>query len=466
MKSGKLAQRLKRRESTSDKLDLYDHASQLQRRLDMLEKEFPQYIQKIQEYDDVFVNQSISTVARLNNIKALHSLTKIVVLKNYDWNTITAYQVKRIVSFVMERWADPEGKETWHTADHKKFLTMFVRWLKTGRRKYDKRYTEPEETRDISIKKVEKKLTREDLLTPEERKEIIDACGANLRDRALLSFHDEAGSRAGETLNMRVGNIEFLNNGGAVIHVNGKTGRRPIHVIKCVPDLAAWMNVHPKKRNKSAPYWLNTGTNQTYEHLTYAAARRVILRTVAKAIKIAKEEGRDSTLSNKRVFLTLMRHGEITRTSKWMPQQISKKRHGWTPNSNMLSTYEHLDQSDVGESVFTHYGLVSGENKEEDLEIPKTCSICKKLNSPNSEICNQCGKPLSLQAALEQEQKDENEKKQQSNKIEELENKLDQNLSKELSTKAALARHEIMIKQRDEQFKELLEKLNKKNQGL
>ena len=407
MKSNKVTQKLKRRVTTSDKLDLYGHSKQLQRRWDMLEKEFPQYMKKIQEYDDVFVSESMSTVARLNNVKAIHSLTKILVLKEYDWNTITEYQVKRLVTFIMERWADPEGKETWHTADHKKFLTMFVRWLKTGRRKFDKRYSEPEEIRNISIKRVEKKLTREDLLTSDERKELVDACGSNLRDRALISFHDEAGSRAGETLNMRIGSIEFLNNGGAIIHVNGKTGKRPIHVIKCVPDLASWMNVHPNNKDKSAPYWINMGTNQKSQHLTYAAARRIVLRTVQKAIKNARAKNLDSTLSNKRVFLTLMRHGEITRTSKWMPQQISKKRHGWTPQSNMLGTYEHLDQSDVGESVFNHYGIVPGQNEEEDLEIPKTCNICQKLNSPNSEICSQCGKPLSLKIALAQEEKSE-----------------------------------------------------------
>ena len=69
----------------------------------------------------------------------------------------------------MERWADPQGKETWHTTAHKKFLMQFVRWLKTGRRKYDKKHSEPDEIRDISIKRVPRRLSREELLTSEEK---------------------------------------------------------------------------------------------------------------------------------------------------------------------------------------------------------------------------------------------------------------------------------------------------------
>ena len=253
----------------------------------------------------------------------------------------------------------------------------------------------------------------------------MNACGENLRDKALISLHDEAGSRAGETLNLRIGHIEFLDNGGAVINVNGKTGKRPIHVIKSVPDLAAWMNAHPKKRNKNAPFWYNSGTYQKCEHLTYAAARRMMLRTVKKAIKIAKEERRDTTLSSKRVFMTLFRHGEITRTSKWMPQQLSKKRHGWTPNSEMLANYEHLEQNDVGNALFEHYGLEPKTDEDEKLEIPKVCHVCKKMNPPESDRCNQCGKPLDLKAALEIDEINSKEKEELKNTMNDLKSELD-----------------------------------------
>ena len=397
----------KNKNSLKERLDLYGYDHQLEREWKLIKKEGPEYFQLFNNYDDLLVNQAQSKIARINNLKTLRSLTKILNEKQFNWNTLTRSQVNKVISHVMQTWADPEGRETWHTAGHKKFLMQFVRWIKTGRRLQDKKFPEPEEIIDISIKKVTQKLSREDLLTIDEEKELIAACGDNLRDKALLALHIESGSRAGETLNIRIGHITFLQNGGAIINVDGKTGNRPIHVLKSVPHLLAWLEVHPFKDDKTVPYWYNTGNYRKIEYLNYAGARAVIKRVVKRAIKIASDNGRNSTLSNKRIFFTLMRHGEITKTSKWMTSQLSKKRHGWSPNSRMLDNYEHLVHEDVGDAVFEHYGLEKrSKDNDEDSMIPKTCPICKKLNTVESKLCAQCGKPLDLKTAIELEEKE------------------------------------------------------------
>ena len=135
----------------------------------MIHKEIPEYIQLYKKYEDLLINQSFSKAARINNMRALLSLGRIAKKENIALDTITKEQVNRIVSFIMRTWADPDGQETWHTADHKKFLMLLVRWVKTGRRRYSRKHPEPEEILDITIKKVPQKLTREDMLTVEEQ---------------------------------------------------------------------------------------------------------------------------------------------------------------------------------------------------------------------------------------------------------------------------------------------------------
>lgn len=400
----------------NERLDIHGYDKILERIWNQIKAELPEYVKLYQKYEDLLVTQSKSKAAKINNMRNLLSLGRILKKKGYDWNTITRDQVIDVQAYVMRTWADADGKETWHTSDHKKFLMLFVRWLKTGKREYDRRVPEPVEIIDITIKKVSSKITREDLLTNAEKTELLDACGDNLRDKALISIHEEAGDRAGETLNLRIGHVKFLENGGAVIKVNGKTGKRDIHLVKSVPDLAAWANNHPMKKNRFAPLWLD----RYGSYLSYAGARAVFRRRVKIAIKNAQKIGKTSSLSQKRVFMTLFRHTEITNNVKWMSSQLSKKRHGWTSDSKMLSNYEHLLDDDVQDATFRHYGLQS-EKTEDEEELPKICVSCKTHNSSTAIVCNFCSRPLTLKDALEIEEKKEYEKEMASDEAKRLE---------------------------------------------
>lgn len=326
------------------------------------------------------------------------------------WENITKDQVNQIISYVMRRWADPDGQETWHTSDHKKFLMLFVRWIKTGRRTYSRKYPEPEEIRDIAIKRVPQKLTRKDMITSEEEMELLNACGENIRDKAFISIHGEAGSRPGEILNLRIGHIEFLKNGGVIINVDGKTGDRPIHLIKSVPHLAAWMEAHPYKDNPASPLWISVANGMYGQNMTYSAARAMIRRRCTLAISKAKIDDEKSSIDTKRITMLVFRHTEITNASKWMPDAILKKRHGWSKTSKMAANYEHLSYEDVGNAVFERYGLKNSSDKETE-QLPKKCNICDKVNPYDATICSKCGKYLDLKIAIMHEEEENQEKK-------------------------------------------------------
>ena len=88
---------------------------------------------------------------------------------------------------------------------------------KIERQKYTRKYLEPEEILDIVIKKVPQKLTRENMITPEEERNLLNACGENIIDKTFITVHAESGSRPGEILDLRIGHAGFLKNGGVII---------------------------------------------------------------------------------------------------------------------------------------------------------------------------------------------------------------------------------------------------------
>ena len=62
--------------------------------------------------------------------------------------------------------------------------------------------------------------------------------------------------------------------------------------------------------------------------------------------------------------------------------------------------------------------------KENDLvNKPKICKICDLPNSYDSKRCSKCGKPLSLDVALELEEKENDDKQSLLKRIESLESK-------------------------------------------
>ena len=262
-------------------------------------------------------------------------------------------------------------------------------------------------TEDILIAKVRNKLVREDLLTLEEKSRLLHACGPNLRNRMMLAVKFEAGDRAGELLTAQLKHVksdEF----GAIIHVDGKTGARPIRLIESAPDLFKWINAHPFKEDGDAPLCMDLGHKSYGMPMKYATANKM-LKDVTKKAEITK-----------RIYFTLMRHSQITETANYLTEQQLKKRYGWTPGSEMPATYVHLVDADVDDAILKHHGIKK-EKIKEDKRLPRICSVCQTPNSWDVNICDNCGKPLSLEAAINAE---EEQKQQMSDKVQDIVEKI------------------------------------------
>ena len=102
-----------------------------------------------------------------------------------------------------------------------------------------------------------------------------------------------------------------------------------------------------------------------------------------------------------------MRHTDATHDAKILSEALMKKRKGWSPNSNMPTRYSHLVNEDVDDAILTHHGIKTDKEIE---KIPEKCPTCGVFNPVDAQLCSHCGKPVSLEAALLQEEKDNQEK--------------------------------------------------------
>ena len=361
----------------------------------------PENAELIKKYDREMVSQSMAIATRQKHLRTLLTLSRLL---NKKWLDVSKDDIDELVFKIMDQFADENGQETHYSYDHKKVLKIFFRWYKLGSREFIQ-VGDPPETKNVRMKKVKDKIAREDLLDEEDRIKLLHACGENVRDRALIDCHMEAGTRPGEILNLKIKHVLFDKN-GAVLQVDGKTGARTIRIVRATPNLAAWMAVHPYKDDPEKPLWPNLSHHKKGSPITYPAARQILQRRC----KIAN--------LSKRVYLNLFRHSEATSTANFMTESQMRKRHGWSSDSKMPARYVHLVNSDVEDAIFKHYGI----KKEDDAiqNMPKSCHFCEMLNPSDSLRCTKCGKPLDVKSALEYEDNLEEEKKRQESDIAQL----------------------------------------------
>ena len=246
----------------------------------------------------------------------------------------------------------------------------------------------------LQPKEHQKKKLPEQLLSAEEVKRMADAT-LNLRDRAIITFLYESGCRAGELISLKIKDLQFTKYGDKAI-VRGKTGMRVIPLVFSIPDVRAWLNVHPFSDDPEAAVFpdMNTKRKQLGNHASLAN----IVKAAALRAKLKK-----------RVFPHLFRHSAATRLANDMPEQILKKMFGWTGASRMPATYVSLNASDVERKMLEINGIETPEEKPESVLKPRKSPRCTELNHVNGRFCINCASALDSKTAMAFE--DELEKK-------------------------------------------------------
>jgi integrase len=172
---------------------------------------------------------------------------------------------------------------------------LFFRWLVPEKEK--------ELFKNIKNVRPRKKLPVEQLIVRDDIKALVGACD-NQRDRALIMLLWDSGCRISEILSLNVGRVQF-DRYGAVVIVDGKTGRRRLRLIDGVPDLQLWLNMHPLRTDPAAPLFL---TNTRFG----VGRKRLNSRTVQNRLKYLQEILNLGKPTNPHAI----RHGRLTDLAK------------------------------------------------------------------------------------------------------------------------------------------------------
>jgi len=335
------------------------------------------------KYNEDMVVHSLSDSTRYKNLNHFRLLTNIL---QKDWADVTESDLRTLVAKIMTKHGK-NGKESGYSRVVKISLKAVVRFAKLGAR------NKPEDgeyqmIKFIKIKKVDDKLTREDLPTDKELQKILAVCADSSRDKAMISIHAEAGTRINEVLGMKIKDFAVDKFGGT-IKVDGKTGVRPIRIVKSVPYLTKWLNDHPYKDNLESPLWVYIRNSNSFgKPMNYTGFNAILKKRVRQA-KITK-----------RITSHLFRHKEITDLANKLTESESRMRHGWEKSSLMPARYSHLNQEDLDEKMLGIMGVKTPKEVKESLQ---ECAYCNIRYPIDIRFCDTCSRPLNIVDAIEME---------------------------------------------------------------
>ncbi|MHC4504205.1 MAG: tyrosine-type recombinase/integrase [Planctomycetota bacterium] len=233
----------------------------------------------------------------------------------------------------------------------------------------------------------------EDLPTQEDVDKMV-AAASGPRDRALVVVLYESAARLGELIGLRMGSVEHIAP-SLKIHVDGKTGKRPIMLVNAVPLLAAWMGYHPLRDRADAPLWISTGTRRNGKahfertgefHSLSGSSVYDILRKLGERAGVKK-----------RVNPHAFRHARATELARHLKEPELRAYMGWTPGSSMPGIYVHLSGRDTDAAILAaHEVEATGSSK--GLSRPRPCPSCGDINSGGARSCLRCRQPLAGEA--------------------------------------------------------------------
>lgn len=272
-------------------------------------------------------------------------------------------------------------------------LRLFIGWL-SGKD------IEANLFQNIKMNRHIPKLPTDRLLTRTDVQKLVDVCDRP-RDRALLMLMWDSGARIGEIVTLDVGHVEF-DRYGAVVIVNGKTGRRRIRLISSAPELQTWINQHPLRHDANAPLFT------TYNRYG-VGTKRLTIATIENTLKaIARRSG-----VTKPVHPHAFRHARLTDLAKQGFSEMELRIiAGWERNSAMPEVYVHLSGGDIEKKMLEKAGFVAGDETPGTIALePRQCPRCKTMNTYDTLYCRACSMALTEHAAYQVEEKTEEAEK-------------------------------------------------------
>jgi integrase len=128
-------------------------------------------------------------------------------------------------------------------------LKKFYKFVRFGNA--DKTTPYPVEVAWVSTT-IKKNEVKEPIVITENEARMMVEAAPSIRDKALVAVAYEGGFRIGELLGLRIGDVT-LDENGAKLAVQGRTGSRTVRLITSAPVLGLYLGEHPAKENPEPP---------------------------------------------------------------------------------------------------------------------------------------------------------------------------------------------------------------------
>lgn len=176
---------------------------------------------------------------------------------------------------------------------------------------------------------------------------------------ALLWVLRSTGFRISEALSLNLGDVRLDADGGAYYALRPdapdlKTGPRTIYDVRSVAVVRAWMQMHPRAGDRSAPLFIGLRDRTGLHRLSSLTALRVVSELAEASGVQAKVPNGDAITPHD---FRHTRATEIARNRE-MSEEEMRGYMGWSPGSKMPSTYIHLTLTDQKASVLRASGIL------------------------------------------------------------------------------------------------------------
>lgn len=304
--------------------------------------------------DDFFEYCSIS--AGKSTIKKIK--TKFTIINNYFKGDLTDLKLKDLHGFLA--WLNKSSYAKATKNDIIKILKRFLKWRYSD---WSKRF---DNLKDAKMSgNAHRQLSKEDLLTPEEMKIIVNSIDS-LKYKTLLLFFQETACRPEEVLKLKWKEVN-LEKGEVKLHSN-KTDKTRFIPIKHTLD-------HLRRYKEECFPTIPKAEDKVFDMNEQSVVD--FLRNLEKKLNFSKH-----------LYPYLWRHSVLSRMIKVLSPKVYEMFSGHALETGM-EIYAHLDNEDLREELFEKVYKIKPITPEERIkyeELKKEVEEIKKMFSPKVQI--------------------------------------------------------------------------------
>jgi len=187
---------------------------------------------------------------------------------------------------------------------------------------------------------------RDKLVAPGEMRVLLETA-VHPRARALVAVLEESACRKGELLSLRIRDVQ-RHGAYMEIRVRGKTGERTLPLVRSVPVLEAWLEVHPDPRPR-APLFATVVSGEV-RRMSEHTPNRLLTDLCDRA-------------GIRHIHPHMLRHTRLTElAAAGVGEYVLKSFAGWTPGSKSAEIYIHLSGRTHIPSILSLQGIELEEN--------------------------------------------------------------------------------------------------------